>query len=196
MLAFSGGANAQDAQATLKRFVDGVQTLSAGFTQVQSDERGKVLASSAGRMLLSRPGKFRWTYMTPHQQLIVCDGAKVWLYDEDLSQVTVRPAGEALRGTPAELLSQRALLSDAFTLEDGGSDGRLRVVRLKPKSADGDFKSIELALDGATPARMMFFDQLGGITAVAFNQVKINQKIDAAQFAFTPPKGTEVISAE
>lgn len=191
---------AEDARAALNRFVDGVQTLSAQFTQVQTDERGTVLASSAGTLQLSRPaagasgsGKFRWNYVTPYQQLIVCDGARIWLYDEDLSQVTVRPAGDALRGTPAELLSQRTLLSDAFTLEDGGSQGRLRVVRLKPKQADSDFKLIEFSLDGSTPARMKFHDQLGGITDVAFNQVKLNPRLDAAQFRFTPPAGVEVV---
>ena len=186
-------ASAQEAQAALERFVGGVQTLSAQFTQVQTDEQGKVLASSAGSMLLSRPGKFRWTYTTPYQQLIVCDGAKVWLYDEDLSQVTVRPAGDALRGTPAELLSQRVLLGETFEISDGGSQGKLRIVRLKPKQADSDFKSIELSLDGGTPVRMKFHDQLGGITDVAFNQVRLNPLLDAAQFRFTPPQGVEVV---
>lgn len=184
---------ADDAKAALSRFIDGVQTLSANFTQVQTDDHGKVLGTTAGRVALARPGKFRWTYETPYQQLIVCDGKKVWLYDKDLSQVTVRPAGDALKGTPAELLSQRALLSDAFALEDGGSEGKLRLVRLKPKNTDGDFKQIELALDGGTPLRMRFYDQLGGVTEIAFNQVKTNATIDAAQFQFTPPKGVDVV---
>lgn len=192
----SSAAHADDPQATLKKFADGVQTLSAHYTQVQTDEKGKVIASSAGQMQLSRPGKFRWTYETPYQQLIVCDGAKIWMYDEDLSQVTVRPAGDALKGTPAELLSQKVLLSDAFKLEDAGAEGKLRTVRLKPKSTDSDFKAIELSLDGGTPVRMKFFDQLGGITDVAFNQIKVNPKLDAAQFSFTPPKGVEVVAGE
>lgn len=183
---------ADDAKAALSRFIDGVQTLSANFTQVQTDERGKVIATSAGRMALARPGKFRWSYDTPYQQLIVCDGKKIWLYDKDLAQVTVRPAGDSLKGTPAELLSQRVLLGDAFLLEDGGSDGKLRIVRLKPKG-DSDFKQIELALDGGAPQRMKFYDQLGGITEVAFNQVKANGTIDAAQFQFTAPKGVDVV---
>ena len=186
-------AHAEDAQAALKRFVDGVQTLSAAFTQVQTDDKGKTTASSAGHMWLARPGRFRWSYETPYQQLIVCDGQKIWLYDQDLAQVTVRPSAEALKDTPAELLSQRILLSDAFVLEDGGVKGKLHLVRLKPRSGDSDFKSIELSLDGGTPARMKFFDQLGGTTDVAFSSVSVNQKLDETQFRFAPPKGTEVI---
>lgn len=182
-------------QDELKKFVDGVQTLSADFKQVQSDERGKVLTTSTGHMWLSRPGRFRWSYETPYQQLMVCDGKKLWMYDPDLSQVTIRPAGEALLGTPAALLSQRTTLSDQFALEDGGNDGKVQVVRLKPKSGDSDFKAIELTLKNGVPQRMKFLDQLGGSSAITFSKVESGSKPDEALFTFTVPKGTEVIEA-
>lgn len=179
----------------LKRFIDGVQTLSASFTQTQSDEDGKVLATSTGQMWLSRPGKFRWDYKTPYAQLMVCDGDKIWVYDPDLSQVTVRPAREALAGTPAELLSQQALLSEAFTLSDGGTEGGASVVKLTPKSADSDFKSIELWLAAGVPRKMRFHDQLGGSTEVVFGEVSVGAKVDPGLFRFTPPKGVEVVES-
>ena len=196
VLLFSGvGAVWASPQDELKKFVDGAQTLSADFKQVQSDEKGKVLSTSAGRMWLSRPGRFRWSYETPYQQLMVCDGKKLWLYDPDLAQVTVRPAGEALLGTPAALLSQRSSLSDQFTLEDGGVDGKGRIVRLKPKSGDSDFKAIELTLNSGVPQRMKFLDQLGGSSTITFTKVLTGAKVDEALFRFTAPKGTEVIEA-
>lgn len=179
----------------LQRFADSVQTLSAEFKQVQTDERGKVLSTSSGHMWLSRPGRFRWSYEKPYQQLMVCDGKKLWMYDPDLSQVTVRPAGEALLGTPAALLSQRSSLSDQFTLQDGGSDGKARVVRLKPKSGDSDFKGIELSLKNGVPQRMKFLDQLGGSSTISFTNVESGVQLNEALFGFTPPKGTEVIEA-
>ncbi|PTU30816.1 outer membrane lipoprotein chaperone LolA [Stenotrophobium rhamnosiphilum] len=185
---------ATTAQDELKRFVDGVQTLQADFTQIQVDDRGKQLSMTSGHMWLSRPGKFRWSYQKPYQQLMVCDGKKIWFYDNDLSQVTVRPVDATLRGTPADLLSQKATLSDGFNIEDGGMDGGNRLIRLKPKSQDSDFKAIELWLGaGGAPTRMKFLDQLGGNTDVSFSQIVTNKKIDDAQFRFTPPKGVEVI---
>jgi len=185
---------ATSAQDELKRFVDGVQTLQADFTQVQVDDRGKQISMTTGHMWLSRPGKFRWAYQTPYQQLMVCDGKKIWFYDTDLSQVTVRPVDATLRGTPADLLSQKATLSDGFNLEDGGMDGGNRLIRLKPKSQDSDFKSIELWLaSGGAPTRMKFLDQLGGNTDVSFSKIVTNQKIGDEQFRFTAPKGVEVI---
>ncbi|HSW13088.1 MAG TPA: outer membrane lipoprotein chaperone LolA [Solimonas sp.] len=186
-------AQAEDPQATLKRFVDGVQTLSADFAQLQTDEDGKLTGSSSGTMALSRPGRFRWTYEKPYSQLMVCDGRKIWLYDPDLAQVTVRSAEQALSGTPAALLSQKALLSDAFTLKDGGREGGAQIVKLLPKSQDGDFKSIELWLAAGVPQRMRFHDQLGGSTDIRFSAIKSNLRLDDTQFRFTPPKGVEVV---
>jgi len=186
-------AHAEDPQAALKRFVDGVQTLSADFAQVQTDEDGKQTGSSSGTMALARPGRFRWTYQKPYDQLMVCDGRKIWLYDADLAQVTVRPAEQALSGTPAALLSQKALLSEAFTLQDGGSEGKAQIVKLLPKSVESDFKSIELWLIAGVPQRMRFHDQLGGRTDIRFSGIKSNPRLDEAQFRFTPPKGVEVV---
>jgi outer membrane lipoprotein carrier protein len=195
-------ALAASAEDALKRFVDGAQTVTATFEQVQRNEDGKLLQTTSGRMWLSRPaassdgpGKFRWAYEKPYEQLMVCDGEKIWMYDPDLAQVTVRPAEEALAGTPAELLSRRSTLGGQFTLEDGGIQGDVQVVRLKPKFADGDFKSIELSLRGSAPVKMLFHDQLGGTSEVKFGDVRINQKVDDKQFRFTPPKGAEVVEA-
>lgn len=199
------GAQADTAQDTLKRFVDGVQTFEARFDQTQTDERGTVTARSSGRFLLSRPaagaksdiGRFRWAYEKPYEQLSICDGAKLWAFDPDLSQVTVRNAKTALAGTPAALLSQRGGLTDAFVVQDGGSDGDARVVRLLPKAKDGDFKSIELSIDKAgAPLRMRFQDPIGGSSEVKFSNVATNKPIDAALFQFTPPKGTEIVDGD
>lgn len=195
LLALATTAQAETPEAALSRFLDGVQTFEAGFTQVQTDEKGRAEVPSVGQMALSRPGRFRWEYQAPNTQLIVTDGSTLWLYDEDLKQVTVRPAAEALAGTPAALLSQRKTLTDAFTLSDDGSSGEIRKLRLVPKAAESDFKDVSLWLNRAgAPVRMVFRDQLGGNTDISFSTVKTNGKLKAGQFSFTPPKGVEVIS--
>ena len=197
----SAAAQADTAQDALKRFTDGVQTFDAHFDQVQTTDKGQVSARSSGHFWLARPaagsgaGKFRWSYEKPYVQATICDGAKLWAYDPDLNQVTVRDAKIALAGTPAELLSQKAALNTAFTVKDAGMEGDTRLVTLVPKSKDSDFKTIELALnkDGA-PVRMRFADQIGGNSEVTFTEVHTNTKIDPAQFQFTPPKGAEIVN--
>jgi outer membrane lipoprotein carrier protein len=196
---------ADGAQDALKRFVDRVQTFDARFEQTQTDERGKVTARSSGRFLLARPaasgasdiGRFRWAYEKPYEQLSICDGVKLWAWDPDLNQATVRNARNALAGTPAALLSQRGQLGQQFTVKDGGKDGAASVVVLLPKAADSDFKSIELSIDAAgAPTRMRFLDPIGGSSEVKFSAVAVNRTLDPAQFAFTPPKGAEVVDGD
>lgn len=198
-------AQADTGQDTLKRFVDGVQTFEAHFDQAQSNEKGVVTNRSSGQFSLARPaaggksevGRFRWAYEKPYEQVSVCDGSKLWAFDPDLNQVTVRPAQSALAGTPAALLSQRAGLGDAFTVSDAGAEGDARIVRLVPKSKDSDFKSIELAIDKAgAPVRMRFADQIGGTSEVKFSAIQVNTKIDPARFSFTPPKGVDIVDGE
>ncbi len=188
-------ASAETAEQALQKFVDGVQTFSANFEQVQNDEKGALIQKTSGRMALSRPGKFRWAYEKPYEQLMVCDGKTIWLYDPDLKQVTVREAKDALAGTPAELLSQRANLKSQFTIKDAGKEGAARIVSLTPKSTDGDFQSIEMVLKAGVPQRMKFHDQLGNITNVSFSEIKTNTSLDSAQFSFTPPPGMEIVKA-
>lgn len=190
-------APAESADTVLQRFADSLKTFEAHFDQVQTDDRGKVTGRSSGHFWLSRPDRFRWSYEHPYQQLTVCDGRQLWSYDPDLEQVTVRAAGTALHGTPAELLARKTALNDAFTVQDGGLQGTWHRVRLVPKNAESDFKSIELDLDAdGVPQRMRFADQIGGHSDIEFTEPHANIAIDAQQFQFTPPAGVEVVHAD
>lgn len=194
MLVFASAANAEG--GALQKFLDGVQSLSGRFEQVQKDDKGKVLQNTSGHFSLQRPGKFRWSYEQPYQQLLVCNGRTIWFYDPDLAQVTLRDARPALAGTPAELLSQRGALADRFKSQDLGAENGAQHLRLLPKSAEGDFKSIELWLRGNIPERLRFDDPLGGSTDVKLLDLKANAPVDAAQFSFTVPDGVETIYAD
>ena len=194
---------ADSAQDALKHFTDGVQTFQAHFEQVQTDDHGQVTNRSSGEFWLQRPGsaggagKFRWAYEKPYEQLTICDGDKLWSWDPDLNQATVRAAKQALAGSPAELLSQKSALGSAFTVQDAGKDGDISLVKLLPKAKASDFKSIELGLDkSGAPVRMRFADQIGGSSQITFSDIHTNQKIDAAQFSFTPPKGAEIVNGD
>lgn len=191
----TSSAIAGPAEDELRRFINDARTVTAHFTQIQVNERGEKIATSSGRMILSRPGRFRWAYEQPYEQLMVCDGDKIWLYDPDLAQVTVRPAAETLNGTPAALLAQKSTLADQFVVEDLGKRKEAQGVKLKPRSADGDFSGIEMWLRGGAPERMVFFDRLGNRTEIGFTDVQINGKVDEALLKFTPPKGTEIVDS-
>ncbi|WP_420465348.1 outer membrane lipoprotein chaperone LolA [Panacagrimonas sp.] len=195
LLLLQGTAHAASAEDELRQFVENVNTLSGRFVQTQTDEHGEIVSSGAGTVAISKPGRFRWAYEKPYVQLMVCDGERIWAYDPDLAQVTVRPAGEALAGTPAELLSQKARLSDTFRIEDRGMERDLRRVHLQPRAEDSEFQSIELWLRDGVPQRLRFTDPLGGASDVELRDLEVNPKLDAARFVFEVPAGTEVVEA-
>lgn len=192
---FGAHAHAAGAEDELRQFIENVRTLEGRFVQTQTDEHGELVTSGGGLVSIARPGKFRWSYDQPYEQLMVCDGQKIWAYDPDLAQVTVRPAGEALAGTPAELLATKARLADNFTIADLGEEKGFRHLSLKPKSEQSDFKSIELWLKAGVPQRLRFSDPLGGITDVELRDLQVNIAIPDSKFRFSPPKGVEVVEA-
>lgn len=184
------------AESSLARFINEVNTFSGRFVQTQTDEFGELILAGEGEVSIERPGRFRWAYEEPYEQLMVCDGQTIWAYDKDLAQVTVRPAGDTLAGTPAELLARNARLGDNYQIEEIAESSGLQRVRLTPKAEESDFKRIDLWLDEGVPRRLSFSDPLGGQTEVELLDLKVNQALDGELFRFTPPAGTEVVAAD
>jgi outer membrane lipoprotein carrier protein len=171
------------------------KTATARFEQQVFDRGGKVVERASGTFAFQRPGKFRWTYEKPHEQLLVGDGAKLWIYDPDLKQVTVKKIGAAISSTPAALLAGRDDITQLFTLRDAGTgaeDG-LAWVEATPKTQDTGFERVRLGLRGKSLAAMELFDQLGGHTKLAFSDLKTNVAVAAETFRFAPPKGADVL---
>ena len=100
----------------LKTLLQQTTTARAHFAQIVLDSNMRMLQQATGTMQFSRPGKFRWEYDKPYEQIIVGDGARVWLYDKDLNQVTVRRFDRALGSSPAALLAGSNEIEKDYTL--------------------------------------------------------------------------------
>ncbi len=176
----------------LKAFLASTKSLEANFRQVLIDERGNPGKSSTGIFYLAKPGRFRWDYQHPYQQEIVSDGNKVWFYDVDLEQVTVKKLGKALGSTPAMLLSGELSLDANFIIEKEGESEGMQWVRLKPKEKNSSFNYMIIGLDGGTIGGMELNDNFGQTTRIYFSDTKINGTVDEKQFRFVPPKGVDL----
>jgi chaperone LolA len=178
----------------LKTFIAATHSAQANFTQEVLDQNGKRIQSASGIMQFQRPGKFRWTYRKPYEQLIVGDGAKFWLYDADLNQVTVKKLDAALGSSPAALLSGSNEIERGFTLaEDGNRDG-LEWLQAIPRAQDSGFEKIRMAFDAqASLVIMELKDTFGHKTVLRFSAMQRNPKFSERQFQFTPPKGADVL---
>ena len=157
------------------------------------DRQGKVVERASGTFAFARPGKFRWTYDKPNKQVLVGDGSKLWIYDPDLNQVTVKRIDAAISSTPAALLAGKDDITALFTLRDAGAADGLEWVEATPKAQDTGFERVRLGLKGRTLEAMELRDQLGGRTLLHFSDLKANVAVPADAFRFTPPKGADVL---
>jgi outer membrane lipoprotein carrier protein len=177
----------------LRAFVRETQTARAQFTQTVVDKNGRAMKSANGTFELSRPGKFRWSVEKPYKQLLVGDGQRVWVYDEDLNQVIVRKVGDALGGTPAALLSGNQEVERAFTWKDLPATDGLDWLGATPIAQDAAFAEIRIGFDAKGLAALEVVDAFGQKSIVRFTNVERNPKLGAELFQFSPPKGADVI---
>jgi outer membrane lipoprotein carrier protein len=190
------GAAAQGPQAGQQRvetFLQGLDGLQAQFKQVLTDRNGQTVDEASGTLAISRPDRFRWDYRQPYQQVIVADGTRIWIYDSDLEQVTVRKLDETLSATPAMLLSGRSNLADNFNVTQVSHEGSIDWVKMEPKRDDTDFKWVRLGFEGALLKSMQLADKLGQTTSLEFSKLERNPPLDPSRFTFTVPPGADVI---
>ncbi|RPI13435.1 MAG: outer membrane lipoprotein carrier protein LolA [Lysobacterales bacterium] len=188
------GRAAADALERVEAYLGSLTTLSAEFSQVVRSREGDIVDRSSGTLSLSRPNRFRWDYREPYEQTIVGDGRRLWLYDPDLEQVTVRTLEAGLGSTPAMLLSGGGKVGDAFAAIGSERVGAWTWHRLRPRDADGDFESVSLAFDAKGElAGMELRDKLGQSTTLEFARLRRGAKLDDALFRFEPPPGADVI---
>ena len=181
-----------DAVQTLRDFSATVKSGRASFTQTVTSPDGARRKTSAGSFEFARPDRFRFAYTKPFEQLIVADGKKVWLFDADLNQVTVRTLSQALAATPASLLAGGAPDKD-FELSAAPSQDGLDWVLALPRAKEGAIQSLRIGFRGKTLAALEILDAFGQRSLLQFTDLVGNAPVVAERFQFTPPKGADVI---
>lgn len=193
LLLFAAQTASAGAIDKLHRFLDSTKTVRADFAQIVVAKNGRKPQQSTGVMMFSRPGKFRWQIEKPYSQLLLGDGEKVWIYDPDLRQVTVKKVGAALGGTPAALLAGDNAFEKNFTLRELGEREGMDWLEAIPKTPDSGFEKIHLGFAGNDLKAMELFDNFGQTTSLLFARLERNPPLAASLFRFTPPAGADVI---
>lgn len=192
----AGALGAQAAGAgleSLKSFIGEVKSARIEFQQSVVDAQGKKLQDSTGTFLFSRPGKFRWLYVKPYEQLIVGDGEKVWVYDRDLNQVTVKALGDALGSSPAALLAGNNDVDRAYTFKTLPKEGGLEWLEAVPRDPESTFERMRIGFRKSNPETMQLQDRLGQTTTIRFTRLERNPRLAADAFRFVPPKDADVV---
>lgn len=177
----------------VKDYFRSLTSLQADFVQTVFDEKSRAVERSQGQMAMQKPGRFRWDYREPFAQVIVADGERLWLYDKELEQVTVRPLDEALSATPLALLSGAAPLEEAFKVAAVTSRDGLQWFELRPKTEQTEFNVLRIAFRGEALQVLELEDIFNQRTRLEFTQLSRNAEVDPALLHFTPPAGVDVV---
>lgn len=176
----------------LEDFLQATSTIEADFQQVLRTHDGEILQQTAGQFYLSRPGKFRWNYMSPYEQTIVSDGKRIWIYDVELQQVTVQKKSAGLPATPMALLEDSSKLHENFYVTPLDEKDGVYRLKLQSKSKESDFGEIVIGLSTDGLRFMQLHDQFEQVTDIVFSNVKTNKKLAQEIFEFIPPEGADV----
>ena len=174
-------------------FLNDVVTLQGSFEQALIDAEGEVVETSGGTLEIERPGRFRWAYSEPYEQLLIADGLNIWSYDVDLLQVTVKPQAEALANTPALLLGGSSDALSQFEFVESFVEKDTTWVRMTPVDTSSGFERMELGFLDGQLYRMVFYDNLEQRTLVSLSDVVTNEPIDAAAFEFEVPEDADLV---
>lgn len=177
----------------LTKLLEQAQSMTGNFSQVTLDATGTRLQETTGELTLKRPGLFRWHTSAPHEQLLISDNKKIWLYDPDLEQLTIQKMDQRMSHTPALLLSGNvSQIQQNFTITSKQA-GKLISFVLMPKDKDSLFNSLTLTFLDNTINSMMLVDNVGQRTSITFKNIKMNTAVDSKLFKIDPPKGTDII---
>jgi outer membrane lipoprotein carrier protein len=192
LLSISTSAFCQTDGELLQSKLNAIRSMTATFKQ-SVKAKHRVVSRSSGTMALQRPGRFRWQTAQPMAQLMIADGQRIWVYDKDLEQVTVKKQNKGLGGTAALFLSgYDDTVTRDFNVAQSGM-GNEQIFDLKSKSPKAGFQRIKLVFQQNLLTGLELYDQLGQVTTVQLTQIKLNPKLATTLFQFKTPKGVDVV---
>ncbi len=178
----------------LRSFLTQTNSARGDFVQRVTPRPGaKPQTAASGQFVFQRPGKFRWAYQKPYEQLIVADGQRLVMFDKDLNQATIKKLQASLPSSPASILFGSNEFEKEFEVSDAGARDGLEWIVAKPRAKDTTFERIEIGFRDGLPQAMLLADGFGQLTRLTFSKVERNPKLDADAFRFTPPKGADVL---
>ena len=180
-------------ETSVQSYFRSLRSLQADFVQEVFDARSQRIDSSSGRMVMQKPGRFRWDYEKPFPQVIVSDGQRLWHYDRELEQVTVRRLDTALGSTPLALLSGAAPIEEAFLIQSSKAEKGVQWFELRPKNTQAEFKLLRVAFRGDSLDIIELEDAFEQRTRLQFRRLQRNVPIDPELLRFVPPAGVDVV---
>ncbi len=184
-----------DPISSLESFVDLNQSATVRFVQTVYDSKGDQIEVTNGVLDFKKPGKFKWHYQEPFEQLIICNGRTLWVYDRDLEQVIIRSAKDLFESSPAALLAGSDQIDSYYLMDSlNSTDDGAEWLILTPLEDDGMFESIKIGFSGGEMLEMELVDYLQQKTVIVFSKFNNQVIFESSAFEFAVPKNVEVLA--
>ena len=173
----------------LARLIDSMQTMTAGFEQTTENSAGYIDEILSGSIQVSVPGRLRWSVQEPYPQLVLADGERLWVYDPDLLQVSVRPIESVSEAQQSLFIAG----TDAFLADHVVTRLDEATFRLEPRGADSIFRDLVLRFDEGRIGAMIISDHLESLTTIEFFDVATGVEHEDDVFVFEIPADVDVV---
>tara|TARA_B110000503_G_scaffold26807_2_gene42382 strand:- start:1952 stop:2590 length:639 start_codon:yes stop_codon:yes gene_type:complete len=194
---FSGPSFAQTAAQSLGEQLGHQTNIEADFVQYVLDASGSRLQETHGHMVLAQPNQFWWQTADPFAQLLVSNGKRLWIYDEDLEQVTVQTLDQRTTSTPALLLSGNSTNIEAqFDVIMKRGNSGLVFYRLTPKDPESLYQTLRLNFKNNQLLEMQLEDTMNQKTSLTFSNMVFNPQLKDGLFEFVVPENTDVLEMD
>jgi len=192
---FSFAMTAGEITKEVQKKYDTIKTLKADFVQVAlsvGQNKGRV---SNGNLVIKKPGKMRWEFQKPVGDVVVSDGKKMWIYQQDLNQVIETKIEENTPQVAMNFLAGAGSIDKDFNVELLGTVEDKFELKLTSKEGIPHINEIVLLVDKKTfvVVKTTVKDSFGGETAVEIKNVKINENVKDKLFEYKAPKGVTVM---
>jgi outer membrane lipoprotein carrier protein len=187
----AGGLN--EAQSFLNQ-IQKFSALSADFVQTINDNEGTLLQETKGTLLIQRPQNIHWQTLPPYEQIVVGNDTYLWVYDPDLEQAT-RYSGQKVLEGPLSILMQSA---ESLAEQNDVSlfvQGKKEFYSLQPIDAktESNFNELEFVFEKGKLSQIKIRDKLDQVSAITFNKVKLDPKIQKDRFEFSAPANVDLV---
>jgi len=184
----------RQAASELASMLKSYESYQAEFIQIVVNENGSRVQETRGQLKAKRPGLFYWETSAPLPQFIVSNGEKVEVYDPDLEQVTIHKLDDRVQTTPALLLSGEVdNLNETYRVSQRRIGDNTREFTLEPRSPDSLFTSLRLSFFKGELQEMRMKDSLSQLSILSFDDIRLNEAVDASAFTLEYPDGVDII---
>lgn len=185
-------SNADNAKDPLQYFLTDLKTLEAKFVQILINENAEELEKTEGVLYLKSPRSFYWHYQKPYLQKIISNGNRLWIFDEDLEQVTIKNIDNSISKTPAGIILADDSIQEHFVQTSLGVIENFDWIELTPRYIEAQYDYIKIGFNKNKLGMMIIADNLGQTTRIDFSSVQKNTALSASFFNFDIPKNIDI----